>query len=1288
LETSLPKFVDRGSASDDIIKVSFEVERKFNGQLATKIAEILLAHNPDDYQTKIFVYLVLTERYARSGDFDQALSIARQHQELVQDNALDQLIANESIIKVLLSLYQKWDECIEINNTSAHLVRHLEEYKETSMSDYQLTLLLGVACFAPYIADRPRENMYLRKVCKDIAERRLVENNEEFVRSYRQLQELKRQLPLNRPLRIGYLSGCLRRHSVGFLARWLLYHHDRTQFQIYGYILNYQKDDPLQDLITSNFHKTYGKVSPRHAHELASQISQDGIDILVDLDSLTSIISCQVLALRPAPIQVTWLGWDSSGQSSVDYFLADPHILPPDAEEYYPCKIWRLPQSFLAVDGFEVGIPTLRRDLLNIPESAVIYFTAQSSYKRNPHNVRLQMQILQRVPHSYLMIKGGGDRQALERFFQKIAEEEGISSDRLVFIPHTHTEMEHRANFAIADVVLDTYPYNGATHTMETLWMEVPIVTRVGEQFSARNSYSMMLNAGITEGIAYTDAEYVEWGVRLGTDPELRRQVVWKLKQGKQSAPLWNTRQFAREVESAYRQMWAKFQGRETPAPQIREFTPHDLAEASNRRGEDLLQAQDWKGAIEVLREAIHHQPDYAEAHYNLGLALAQAGDREGGIQEFQECIKHYPEFQPAHYNLGIIYGQLEQYDEAFTYLDRALQLNPNDVDSAFALGNHFLQKDELETAITYYRYGLTLNPDHVDCLCGLGAALSRQGKLELSQTYLKRAITLDPNHAQSHCNLGLVIDKQGYHLEAIVYLKQALELNPTIGQAYWQLCNILHKFHSFDQEAVEDWYQYAHNYYLYCRDKEFVRSALTFISTSMNLGLADNSILDRLAELEAYFYEHLAQLSIDELSSIYMILPYVVSHLRDDLHKNAQICRETGRLYVQKKMALVDSTRFISATSIHRPLRIGFLSAHFTRHPVAWCSIDVLTELAQITPHIYLYDSGNAKQTDLTDRFRQIAKGFYKQTTDGKGFVFQKELLIEQVRRDEIDILIDLDSLTETIHADIFVERPAPYLVSWLGFDAPFLDSHNYYLCDRYTHPDTTDAHYTEKLLKMPHAHMAIGEFPYQPVDRRALRQSIQVEDDQIVYLYPAHSRKFNPDTLEALMWILQFVPQGVLLIKSIGAMPALKITCQQQCEFYGIDPNRIKLIPITRSEEEYRGVYSVADVCLDSYPYNGGSQSAEALYFGLPLVTLVGQQPASRMGYAFLQAVGLDQGITHSWEEYVETAIEFGLDTDLRRSIQQHLWQARQPETLAPLWNPQKFAQDMYQILEKQVS
>ncbi len=230
--------------------------------------------------------------------------------------------------------------------------------------------------------------------------------------------------------------------------------------------------------------------------------------------------------------------------------------MPENAQDYYSETIWRLPHTYVAVNGFEVDVPTLRRDQLEIPADAVIYLSAQQGFKRHPDTVRLQMQILKQVPNSYFLVKGVADETAIQQFFTQVAESEGVEPSRLRFLPRDPNEFVHRANLGIADVVLDTYPYNGATTTLETLWMGVPLVTRVGRQFSARNSYTFMKNVGVTEGIAWTDEEYVEWGVRLGKDAMLRQQIAWKLRQSKHTSPLWNAKQFTREMEKAYKQMW------------------------------------------------------------------------------------------------------------------------------------------------------------------------------------------------------------------------------------------------------------------------------------------------------------------------------------------------------------------------------------------------------------------------------------------------------------------------------------------------------------------------------------------------------------------------------------------------------------------------------------------------------------------------------------------------------------------------------------------------------------
>jgi predicted O-linked N-acetylglucosamine transferase (SPINDLY family) len=491
-------------------------------------------------------------------NYSEGIEAAKQYYDVLP-NLGDKPYANLAIMRGLMSAGGRWDE---FNKTIAHqqsILNELIKEQPNNLSSSTAVGLFASTFFFPYFQDNPSETLKIRNAVSQLAQKNIEINSKETVKKCRQWQSRSVQTKNStKRLKIGYISHCLKNHSVGWLARWLFQHHNRDKFEIYGYFL-------ASEVKPRNLQQWYlKKVDKAHRLEInsietAEKIAEDEIDILVDLDSITLTDTCEIMAIKPAPIQVTWLGWDASGVPNIDYYIADPYVLPEDAQNYYSEKIWRLPQTYIAVDGFEVGIPTLRRQQLEIPDDAIIYFTGQNGYKYNPETARLQVKILKAVPNSYFVIKGLADQDALKQFYTEIAESEGVSSERFKLLPLDPSEAVHRANLLIADVVLDTYPYNGATTTLETLWMEVPMVTRVGQQFASRNSYTMMINAGITEGIAWTDEEYIEWGIRLGTDESLRQQVAWKLRKSKQNAPLWNGKQFTHQMEKAYQQMWQNY---------------------------------------------------------------------------------------------------------------------------------------------------------------------------------------------------------------------------------------------------------------------------------------------------------------------------------------------------------------------------------------------------------------------------------------------------------------------------------------------------------------------------------------------------------------------------------------------------------------------------------------------------------------------------------------------------------------------------------------------------------
>jgi predicted O-linked N-acetylglucosamine transferase (SPINDLY family) len=359
----------------------------------------------------------------------------------------------------------------------------------------------------------------------------------------------------HRKLKVGFFSHTLRNHSVGWLSRWLFKYLDQTKFEYSVYLQRMESSNRYyQEWFAPYVSVTH--TCSDYIEDVANLIARDQVDILIDLDGPTLDAASCVLALKPAPIQATWLGWDASGLPSIDYFIADPYVLPANAQEHYREKILRLPQTYIAVEGFEADVPDLKRSDLNIPADAIVYLSNQRALKQHPDVIRAQMQIIKEVPNSYLLIKGGADVSMNKDYFVYMADQVGISLDQVRFLGQAAMESMHRANLRIADVVLDTFPYNGATTTLEALWMGIPLVTKVGEQFTARYSYAFLKNVGVEEGIAYSDAEYVEWGVRLGTDERLRQQVVWKLRQSRQTSPLWNPKQFACDMENAFLQMW------------------------------------------------------------------------------------------------------------------------------------------------------------------------------------------------------------------------------------------------------------------------------------------------------------------------------------------------------------------------------------------------------------------------------------------------------------------------------------------------------------------------------------------------------------------------------------------------------------------------------------------------------------------------------------------------------------------------------------------------------------
>jgi predicted O-linked N-acetylglucosamine transferase (SPINDLY family) len=511
---------------------------------AIALIELCLQHDPDNITALIYLPRFLAE----SQQYTKAIKAAQSFFQ--NDTTLETRFLSSCVLLQTLMRTGDWQEVPAIASQFKTLVSELVQSQSIQLPLHTIQFLIVNTGLFAYIQDNLAENRQLQNQVSQL----FLKNIEAIAPKTIQSAAISSKQPTKR-LKIGYIASTFKRHSVGWLNRWLFKYHNREMFEVSAYLVQQNPSDEFfQAWFANQFDQV--KVLSDNAGIAAESIRDDQLDILVDLDSLTLDFTCTVMALKPAPIQVTWLGCDASGLPTIDYFIADPYVLPDNAQDHYQEKIWRLPHTYIAVDGFEVGVPTLQRSDLDIPEDAIIYWSSQVGFKRNPDIVRLQMQILKGVPESYFLIKGLGDQDIIRNSFVRIAEEEGVSGDRLKFLPMMLDEYTHRANLQIADIALDTYPYNGATTTLEILWAGIPLVTRVGNTFSSRNSYTFLRNLAVTEGISWTNEEYVEWGIRFGKEAYLRQQISWKLKHSRHISPLWNTKEFAYNMENAYNKMW------------------------------------------------------------------------------------------------------------------------------------------------------------------------------------------------------------------------------------------------------------------------------------------------------------------------------------------------------------------------------------------------------------------------------------------------------------------------------------------------------------------------------------------------------------------------------------------------------------------------------------------------------------------------------------------------------------------------------------------------------------
>lgn len=695
--------------------------------------------------------------------------------------------------------------------------------------------------------------------------------------------------------------------------------------------------------------------------------------------------------------------------------------------------------------------------------------------------------------------------------------------------------------------------------------------------------------------------------------------------------------------------------------------------------GDAAETAGDLRKASELYRKAVDAAPAYAKARLSLGVALEAIGDTDGAIQSYEEALAIDPANPLASYNLGRMHYMRGALHDAKALLHRALEHKPHFPEAYVVLSNLYDAEDNPGAAAEALEIALKQRPDWPGALFNYGMMLKKLGRLSEAESALSRVVAIDPGNTDASHELANLLHARGALQEAETLLRLAIKRQPLLWEAHDRLFQVLSQ--QGNSQAAAAAAQAA---------AELLRDSAGALK---NYGLALRR-LGRLAEAEAALRR--AIIIAPQMARAYWELGVV-------LHGQSRIAECLKALSVARRLepeafdlesgellALTFSDEipsedlfakhrafgvrlenaypprfepFQNNRDPERRLRIGYVSGDFYRHPVALFTAPLFERHDRKAYEIYCYSVGARVESNpmkgLVDHWREAASMSHAE-------------LAETINSDSIDILVDLSGHSGQSRLAVIAQQPAPVQVSWLGYlNTTGTTRIQYRLCDRHSDPPgLADPFHTESLYRLPHS-----QWCYRPLISVDGSNTLPFRlNGYITFGSFNQVTKLSPSIRGLWADILRRLPNSRLLIAGVpeGHTQDILLEYFENC---GIGRTRIAVAPRVALQDYFR-LFDSVDMALDSAPYSGGTTSCDALWMGVPVLTVPGSRSVSRSTASILSTVGLGEWIASSPEDYVQRALRFAAEDARLAELRQTL---RQRMRESPLMDEFRFARDI---------